>query len=303
MKALKATIATLGFLVALGAAGYGIADHLFNSEIKARFDRQLASLRDKVDITYDRFHYNLLTGKGEARGITATTADGQFRALVDRLVLHRIDRAADDDTVTGMRVSGHGVRLREKLLGKDEYRPAFTGLGYSDPRLEFLFDYAWDEATQTLIIRESSATGPGLGQAAFDAHLSGLGSVNAGRLSTGDLLQLAAAIGNLRFHGASLDYSDAGLVEKMLVRRQTDEGLTRAQIIEDNARSMREQQFFRFPEAMIDEVSAFLAEPGRLTVVSAPNQPVGRELIGMTLLFRGNLLQVFGVSITNGAKG
>lgn len=296
---MKRLAGIVGGLVALIAAGYGIADHLVNTALRKNFDKELASLEEQVTVTYDRFHYNLLTRHATARGITVTTPDGSRRLLMDRLVVHKVERDKDESIVTALRLSGHGVRLREKQ--GDDYIPSLAGLGYSDPRLDFLIDHTFDAASRTLTINEARLSGPDLGSLDLKARLSGLQKVDASGFTGGDILRMAAAIGGVQFHGANVDYRDEGLVERIMQHHETSKKVSRDHVVTEIAKTMRQQRFFRFSEEMIDQVSAFLRKPEQLHIDSAPSQPVSRELIGMTLLFRGNLLQVFGVTIRSGA--
>jgi len=298
---MKRVIGILGGVVALTVAGYGIAEHLVNRELKRNFDKELAGLEEQAVITYDRFHYSLLSRQAKARGITATSTDGKLRVLIEDLVVHRMDRDDVLDVITSLRLSGHGVRLRQK--SGEDYAPALTGLGYNDPRLDFLIDHSYDPAKEMLTINECNLTGTEMGRLDLKSKLSGLRKVDRSELTGGSILQIAAAIGNLQFHGATIDYTDTGLAERILARRETDAKASRKQIVKETAKTMRQQRFFRFSEEMIQEVCAFLEKPDKLRIESSPSQPVGRELIGMTLLFRGNLLQVFGVTIRNGAAG
>jgi len=298
---MKRVIGILGGLVALTVAGYGIAEYLVNRELKRNFDKELAGLEEHAVITYDRFHYSLITRQAKAHGITATATDGSLRVLIEGLIVHRMERDDALDIITALRLSGHGVRLRQKQ--GDDYVPALTGLGYNDPRLDFLLDHSYDPAKEMLTLNECNVTGEEMGSLDLKSQLSGLRKIDTSDLSGGNILQIAMAIGNLQFHGATVDYTDQGLAERILARREADEKTTRSKIVKETAKSMRQQKFFRFSEEMIQEVSAFLEKPDTLQIQSAPSQPVGRELIGMTLLFRGNLLQVFGVTIRNGAAG
>jgi hypothetical protein len=295
------SIALLSGVVALGIAGFGIAEHLVNEELRRNFDKELAKLEDQVAITYDRFHYSLLSRQATARGLTATTADGKYRVLVEQLKLQRMERDKTLDLVTALRLAGGGVRLREKK--GDGYVPALTGLGYNDPKLSFRLDQTYDPATETLTVNEIGLTGAEMGELHLKARFSGLRKINTEGFTSGNILKIAAGVGNLQFHGASLDYIDTGLAEKILRRRETGQKISRAEIVAGVAKGMRAQKFFRFSEEMIAEFSAFLEKPGRLRMDSAPGQPVGSALIGTTLLFRGNLLQVLGVTIRNGAPG
>ncbi len=297
----NAVIGILGGVVALAIAGFGISEHLVNQELRRSFDKELAKLEDQASITYDRFHYSLLTRQAKARGITATTADGTLRLLIEELTVHRWERNEELDLLTSLRLSGRGVRLRQKK--GDDYTPSLSGLGYSDPKLSFLVDHAFDPATQTLTISEASVAGAEMGSLDLKSQFSGLRQLNTKELTGGNLLQIAASIGNLQFHGATVAYTDEGLTERILAQRETEQKTSREKIVAGVAKSMREQRFFRFSDEMIQEVSAFLQKPGKLRIESTPSQPVGRELIGMTLLFRGNLLQVLGVTIRNGVAG
>lgn len=297
----KTVIGILSGVIALAVAGFGVADHLVNQELRRSFDKELAKLEEQVAVTYDRFHYNLITRKAQARGLTATTADGTHRVLIDQLTVHQIERDPARDLITALRLSGQGVRLR--LKEGEDYVPALSGLGYNDPKLNFLFDHTFDPASETLTIREATLSGAGMGSIDLNSRFSGLRKVDPAGLKGGNLLQVAAAIGNLQFHGASIAYTDEGLAERILAQREAEAKISRDRIVQQVAKGMREQKFFRFTEEMIQEVSTFLQDPGELRVESAPSQPVGRELIGMTLLFRGNLLQLFGVSIRSGAAG
>ena len=290
-----------GGVVALIAAGYGIADHLVNDAIKKGFDKELASLEEQISVTYERFHYNLLTRNATARGITVTSPDQSQRILMDRLVVHRIERDKPTETVTALRLSGHGMRLRAKR--GDTYEPGLSGLGYDDPRLDFLIDESFDPATRALTIHEARLSGPDLGALDLKASLSGLQEIKTAELTGGDILRIAGAIGGVQFHGATIDYKDQGLIDRILKQHEADHKVTRELAVEEIAKSMRKQRFFRFSEDMVTQVCDFLRKPERLHIASEPSQPVNRELIGMTLLFRGNLLQVFGVTIRSGAAG
>jgi hypothetical protein len=298
---MKRLTAIAGGVVALILAGYGIADHMVNAAIKKGFDKQLASLEEQLTVTYERFHYNLITGHATARGITVTTPDGSQRVLMERLVVHHIQRDKAQNAVTALRLSGHGVRLREKR-GED-YAPSLAGLGYSDPRLDFLIDHSFDPATRTLTVNEARLSSPELGSLDLKARLSGLQKVDTSDFSGGNILRIAGAIGGVQFHGATVDYRDKGLIERIMEHHESDKKVSRDHVVKEVAKTMRTQRFFRFSDEMIDQVSAFLRKPERLHIDSAPSQPVNRELIGMTLLFRGNLLQVFGVTIRNGDAG
>jgi hypothetical protein len=289
-------LVVLGGLGAVAVAAYGIADHLLNVELRSRFDRELEALAGQVEVTYDGFHYNLFTRRGEARGITATTADGNLRFLVDRLVVHRMERDAATDVLAGLRLTGHGVRWRDRTEDGG-YVPGFADLGYSDPRMEFSVDQAFDPGTQVLTLREVTVSGEGMGRLRLSGKLSGLKGVDVAGLTSPNWLEVAVAAGNLQFHGADASYRDAGLAERMLARREKNRNETREAIVAGVAKGMREQKFFRFSEEMIGEVSSFLAAPSGIGFRAEPAQPVGKELIGMTLLFRGNLLQLFGVTI------
>lgn len=297
----KVLIAIVGGVAALGIAAFGICEHLVNQELRRNFDRELVKLEDQATITYDGFHYSLLTRQATARGLSATTADGSFRVLVDQLKVQRMEQDQKLDLVTSLRLSGHGVRLRRKEGGG--FVPALSALDYSDPRMSFLLDHTFDPATETLTIHEANLSGASMGSLNLKARFSGFRKINTESLIGGNILQIAAGLGNLQFHGATVEYADAGLAEKMLKQRENEQKTSREKIVADVAKGMRAQKFFRFSDEMIEEFSAFLQSPGHLRVVSAPSQPVGRELIGMTLLFRGNLLQVLGVTIRHGTSG
>ncbi len=288
----------VGGLILVGGLAYLAVDYVVNLKMRENLDEEIAELSDRLEVTYDYFRYNLLTGKGRATGLMAAPVDSKMRVVMDELIVHEVKRDATGQVATRLRLEGKGIRLQEKdEFGK--YQPGIRSLGYDDPEMKLDFGFKYEPEEEHLVVDTLRLTGESMGALDFTSELSGVQRLNPEALQSGNIVQRMVALGGLKFHGAEIVYEDAGLVERILDQQAEKAGVTREQLVDGITTAMRGFAAVRLPESLVEPVETFLQSPERICVAAKPSKPVGKEQLGLTLLLRGNVLSLFGVEVTN----
>lgn len=171
-------------------------------------------------------------------------------------------------------------------------------LGIDELVLSSNLEAAWDEAQQTLVIKEISTSGKDLARFSFSGVMGGV----SGDFFSGDEAKMRVALFGLTAREAKLEIEDKGLAAKGLKAYAEQNGMT-----EDQARGMLTmtssvvlQQFAdKEPrlQDVVDAVSKFIAKPGTFTLTIKSKSASGLGALELALASQNPLLLLDRVEI------
>jgi hypothetical protein len=159
---------------------------------------------------------------------------------------------------------------------QDETLAKLRKLGFNELVLSSNLEAAWDEANETLVIKDISTSGKDIGRFSLSGLLGGV----SGDFFSGDAAKAQAALFGLTAREASLQIEDKGFTAKGIQVYAEQNGMT-----EDQARGMLEmtasvmlQQFAAQEPRLrnvVDAVSRFIAKPGTFTLTAKSKSASG----------------------------
>ncbi|MDX0674379.1 hypothetical protein GOD64_01940 [Sinorhizobium medicae] len=184
------------------------------------------------------------------------------------------------------------ANIEEKTLAE------LRKLGIDELVLSSSLEAAWDEAQQTLVIKEISTSLKDLAGFSFSGVMGGV----SGDFFSGDEAKMRVALFGLTAREAELEIEDKGLAAKGLKAYAEQNGMT-----EDQARGMLTmtssvvlQQFADEEprlQDVVDAVSKFIAKPGTFTLTVKSKSPSGLGALELAVASQNPLLLLDRVDI------
>ncbi|MDX1197231.1 hypothetical protein GOL94_07380 [Sinorhizobium medicae] len=184
------------------------------------------------------------------------------------------------------------ANIEEKTLAE------LRKLGIDELVLSSSLEAAWDEAQQTLVIKEISTSLKDLAAFSFSGVMGGV----SGDFFSGDEAKMRVALFGLTAREAELEIEDKGLAAKGLKAYAEQNGMT-----EDQARGMLTmtssvvlQQFADEEprlQDVVDAVSKFIAKPGTFTLTVKSKSPSGLGALELAVASQNPLLLLDRVDI------
>lgn len=269
---------------------------LVNRWVRQRFDQELASMQNRMEVHYGSLRFEPWSGKIRAGQVSATMADGQLKLLAESLWIRDWKRDAATGLVERMGITGKGVRIHGR--GKNGgWIPRLSGYGYEDPKLGLELDYEYASQTRTLEVERLKLGGRDMGALSLQGKFADAGAVDWGRLGEGTTMQRMAALGSVKVAALQLEYHDFGLLTKVFEHHAAARGKAAGDIANEVYAAVEGQKSLRLTPAMLESVQKFLTNPDRIELVLQPAKPVGTMEWVTALLFRGDLIKLLGVDI------
>ncbi|MDX0563064.1 hypothetical protein GOD83_03380 [Sinorhizobium medicae] len=184
------------------------------------------------------------------------------------------------------------ANIEEKTLAE------LRKLGIDELVLSSSLEAAWDEAQQTLVIKEIATSLKDLAGFSFSGVMGGV----SGDFFSGDEAKMRVALFGLTAREAELEIEDKGLAAKGLKAYAEQNGMT-----EDQARGMLTmtssvvlQQFADEEprlQDVVDAVSKFIAKPGTFTLTVKSKSPSGLGALELAVASQNPLLLLDRVDI------
>jgi len=199
---------------------------------------------------------------------------------------------------TDIRVSYQDLTLPIPANIEEKAFVELRRLGIDELVLSSNLEAAWDEAQQTLVIKEISTSGKDLAGFSFSGVMGGV----SGDFFSGDEAKIRVALFGLTLREAKLEIEDKGLAAKGLKAYAEQNDMT-----EDQARGMLTmtssvvlQQFADGEprlQHVVDAVSKFIAKPGTFTLTVKSKSPSGLGALELAAASQNPLLLLDRVDI------
>ncbi|RVJ07353.1 hypothetical protein [Sinorhizobium medicae] len=199
---------------------------------------------------------------------------------------------------TDIRVSYQDLTVPVPANMEEKTLAELRKLGIDELVLSSSLEAAWDEAQQTLVIKEISTSLKDLAGFSFSGVMGGV----SGDFFSGDEAKMRVALFGLTAREAELEIEDKGLAAKGLKAYAEQNGMT-----EDQARGMLTmtssvvlQQFADEEprlQDVVDAVSKFIAKPGTFTLTVKSKSPSGLGALELAVASQNPLLLLDRVDI------
>ena len=283
----------------IAVAGYLGVNYAINSIIRSKTDEKLAEWERYVHVEYDSFHYSLLNQTTRLKGVEATPKDGTgLKFLMDSLLVDRAEFDKEHNVLKSMHLNIDGLRIHRKNE-QDAYSPALAPLGYEDPSLAVELDYDYNPEEGFLHLETLKLKGEEMGDLGLKLDLGQLSGKSLGQLSFSNVMQSAMAFSSVNFHEAELVFEDKGLTDRLLDHQANEAGISRDQHVDRIVSSIESWKRFRPDKQTLGIIESFLRSPDRLRIAAEPSRPVNSITAGFAILGKANLMDLYGVSVTN----
>ncbi|WP_420393286.1 hypothetical protein [Acuticoccus sp.] len=211
---------------------------------------------------------------------------------------------ADGGEVTSGRIALEGVEFDVAFL-QGAATQFLRDVGYERMTIDALLDGRWDRAGGAAAIRDLTLSADGLGAVTLEATMDGVTAATITALSDGggDVGRLLSLLQTVSVSALTVRYDDDGLAQRLIDRAAVQRGVDGQEVIAGTVQALRSALAVvgdpAFTEEVASALSAFLADPGTLTLSAAPPSEVSvAQLFGGAVMQPRSLPALLNVTVT-----
>jgi hypothetical protein len=277
--------------VILLTAGYFGARYMAKNMAEQKVQEFFAGMDDVVHAEYGGVDVGLFSREAVVSDLRIAALGGKTIAM-DRMVLSRYEEEDGVPRAVTVRFEGVDVPVTPEYF--KESSEFIHKLGYDVLHCDYVMDYAYRKAEQTLDLAEFSLIVKDAGKLGFSVQLA---NVDLDDLAQGGPSAMLVAV-----DGIEVNYTDDSLMDRLMKTAAAEERMSEEQLMREANKNM-EREIARtrdrgeeFAAQAMSELQRFVNERKGLRVSADPKQPVTvLEIIGMKN--PQNVIEALGVEV------